>query len=319
MKRSEFFIFLAIVVVAVFFRFWHLGQLPPGLSPDVAMNGNSAIQALEGGFSAKGGPASGWKVFYPENNGREGLMINLQALSIAHFGNTIDALKFPVAVAGILTVIGLYFLTRLLFGWHIAALSSFLMAISFWHVHFSRIGLDVILAPCVLVWGLYFFWKGLSRGHSIDFLISGILWGLGVYSSIAFRVMPLVIVAVLAAYWHALRQGFNHHRYMDTRNKLAIGFVLFIGIAGIVAAPLGFYFIAHPQDFSVWPVSVFQTAHPIQTLIGNFIKTLGMFNFVGDRDWRYNDAGQPLLFWPIGIFFAIGLIRNIVKIITGYR
>ena len=42
------------------------------------MNGNNALEANATGE---------YKIFYPENNGREGLFINIQAASIAIFGN----------------------------------------------------------------------------------------------------------------------------------------------------------------------------------------------------------------------------------------
>jgi hypothetical protein len=38
-----------------------------------------------------------------------------------------------------------------------------------------------------------------------------------------------------------------------------------------------------------------------------------MFNFVGDHNWRHNIAGNPLLFWPVGVLFLIGLAATMVK------
>ena len=63
MKRSNI-ILLIILLIAVFFRVWQLSSIPPGLYPDEAINGNEAI-------------TNPGKLFYPENNGREGLFINV--------------------------------------------------------------------------------------------------------------------------------------------------------------------------------------------------------------------------------------------------
>ena len=68
---------MLILIVAAVFRFQHIASIPPGLYPDEAINGNQAIQALETGQH---------KVFYPENNGREGLFMDLQAISLKVFG-----------------------------------------------------------------------------------------------------------------------------------------------------------------------------------------------------------------------------------------
>ena len=63
-----------VLILGVFFRFYQIKEIPLGLYPDEAMNGNNAYEALHTGS---------FKVFYRENNGREGLFINMQALSMA--------------------------------------------------------------------------------------------------------------------------------------------------------------------------------------------------------------------------------------------
>ena len=67
MTRKEFYAVVLIFLVAAFLRFQNLALLPPGLYPDEAMNGNNVLEASKTG---------NWKVFYPANNGREGLFIN---------------------------------------------------------------------------------------------------------------------------------------------------------------------------------------------------------------------------------------------------
>src|SRR3989344_6853624 len=215
----KWIIILLIIVVAAVFRLSGLSSIPPGLYPDEAMNGNNAIRALE---------FNDYKVFYLENNGREGLFINLQALSLKVFGYYIWALRIVPAIAGILTVLGLYLLAKQLFNWQIAAFSSYLMAIAFWHVNFSRIGFRAILAPILLVWGFYFLWRGLSSGKLWNFAASAILWGLGFYTYIAFRAMPLSLILVLLAYWHATKKDFSHEKYLFTRHQLLRGLALFL-------------------------------------------------------------------------------------------
>jgi predicted membrane-bound mannosyltransferase len=71
MKNRRFWLFL-IVSIALFLRTYHLTELPPGLYPDEAMNGDNTMHALHTGA---------WSVFYPENNGREGLFINIRVSS----------------------------------------------------------------------------------------------------------------------------------------------------------------------------------------------------------------------------------------------
>ena len=54
-------------------------------------------------------------------------------------------------------------------------------------------------------------------------------------------------------------------------------------------------------------MSIFNSPAPGTALTESTIKTLGMFNFYGDGNWRHNLSGRPELFWPMGIGFLIGL------------
>ncbi len=153
--NSKFYILFIILIIAAFLRLYNITEVPAGLYPDEAMNGNNALEALSTGQ---------FKVFYPENNGREGLFINIQAIFLAIFGNQPWALRLPSALFGILTVLGIYFLTKELFkDRRVALLSSFLMAVSFWHINFSRIGFRAIMAPFFAVWAIYFLLKSLNK------------------------------------------------------------------------------------------------------------------------------------------------------------
>src|SRR3989344_3330816 len=223
--KLEWWVFALIMLTAFVFRFQHIQSIPPGLYPDEAMNGNNAIHALQTGD---------YSVYYPDNYGREGLFINIQAQALRIFGNEPWALRVVSALFGTLTVWGLYLLTKRLFNWEIAAMSSFLLAVSFWHVLFSRIGFRAIMAPFFLVWGLYFFWRGKTSTKLFDFAVSGLFLGLGFYSYIAYRMMPLMIVITLLAYWYAVKKEFGHEKYIHIRNQLIRGFATLMVVAILV-------------------------------------------------------------------------------------
>jgi hypothetical protein len=47
-KKLLNFLYLSIILIlAIFFRFWKLNEIPPGLYPDVAINGNEAFFSLK--------------------------------------------------------------------------------------------------------------------------------------------------------------------------------------------------------------------------------------------------------------------------------
>ncbi len=306
MDGKEKWVLLALLLIAFIFRFQDITTAPPGLYPDEAVNGNNALVALETGD---------YKVFYPDNNGREGLFINIQAFFLKLFGSEPWVLRSVSATFGFLTVLGLYFLARLLFNWQIASIAGFYLAVSFWHVVFSRIGFRAIMVPFLLVWGFYFLWRGLRDFRFSNFAFSGIFFGLGFHTYIAFRFAPFVIVLVLLAYWRRIKKDYSHEKYVHLRNELVRRFALFFLAAFLVALPLLYYFWQNPADFlgRGGQGSIFESAQPLKELFKSLGLTLASFNFTGDWNWRHNFSGEPLLFWLVGVFFVIGLLKSIVK------
>jgi len=294
-----------ILIIASFFRLSNIKTIPPGLYPDEAINGNNALEALR---------TNTYKVFYPENNGREGLFINIQALFLKFFLNFYEnpepwMLRIVSAIFGILTVLGLYFLTKQLFNKKIALLSSFLLAVGFWPVNFSRIGFRAIMVPFCLTWAIYFLLKALEKNNWKFIIFSGIFFGAGFHTYIAYRIAPLIALIILIYYF------FNYQRQKNIKDfwKLIIIWTI---TTFIIALPIGIYFLENPQDFMgrSTQVSVFNSAHPLKEFSLSFIKTIGMFNFYGDCNWRHNYACQKELDFLTGIFFILGLIVTIKKL-----
>ena len=180
----------AILALAALLRLFQLTAFPPGLYPDEAMDGNDAQEALE---------THSFRVFYPEDNGREGLYVNVAALSIAVFGNQAWALRLPAAIFGILTVWGLYLLGAEFISVPAGLLAAFFLATSFWHLVFSRIAFRAIAAPLFLVWSLYLLLVAFRRAHIGWMILAGAVYGLGFYTYLAYRVTPLVVIAIWIA------------------------------------------------------------------------------------------------------------------------
>ena len=317
---------LIVVLLTVFFRLWQINLVPPGLYPDEAMNANNALTSLE---------SQEFQLFYPENNGREGLFVWLIGLSFALFGPSIWALRLVSALIGIFTVVGLYYMTYQLFLWNgrkyyqwaqvIALLSSFFAAISFWLVNFSRIGFRGILVPFCLVWAFYFLFKGINKKRWTGFALAGLFFGLGFYTYIAFRVAVLMLALVgLIELWHYYK--YRRPKKLTWKNIWKKVYLkdgwwrwdLLLIVLILIALPIGLYFYQNPGDFMgrTSGVSVTSAENPLQALADSSLKTIGMFNVAGDWNWRHNLSGSPMLLWPVGVLFVIGLLLTIAKAIT---
>jgi hypothetical protein len=306
-RSAGLWLMTAIFVLAAFLRFHDLGALPPGLFFDEAMNGVNAVEANQSG---------NYQVFYADNNGREGLFINIQALFLKlfeFFGNSSPfnvepwMLRVPSAIFGTLTVIGLFFLTRILTRSDFTAgAAAFFIATSFWHINFSRIGLRAISAVFWLVWGLYFLLLGFSKLREerkqrayVLLAIAGLIYGAGFHSYIAYRLTPALVLLVLA--WLAIQ--------LDNKALWLRGAAVFLSTAMVVAAPLALYFLRHPDAFfaRISQVSVLSSKNVEHRLWSNIRATALMLNVAGDRLARHNVTGRPEVFLPVGILLLLGL------------
>jgi hypothetical protein len=264
------------------------------------MNGNLARAAAETGQ---------FRVFYPENNGNEGLYINVMALFIELFGSTRFALRLASAAFGTVTVWGLALLGGELFSPPVGLLGAFLAATSFWHLNFSRIATHGISAPCLLVWALWLLLVALRRRRDARpwqgiMLLAGLVYGLGFYTYLAYRITPLLMAGV---WLHAYRR--------ESRVQFGRALGLFLGAAIVAATPLAIHFMLAPADLTgrVEQVSLFQSPHPPRELMSNLVKTAGMFFVAGDANWRHNYNQSPELFWPVAVLFLIGCLIAVLR------
>jgi 4-amino-4-deoxy-L-arabinose transferase-like glycosyltransferase len=283
MQKSKIKLIIILVVIlgiAAFFRFWQLNQTPPGLYPDVAINGINALDSIA---------HKDFKVFYPDNNGREGVFFWLIALSFLIFGPSILTMKLVAAIIGFFTVLGTYLLAKELFknynekkAEYIALLASFFLAISFWHTNFSRIGFRAIMVPFCLVFAFYFLFKGFRAKKIWPFIIAGVFFGLGFYTYISYRFVVFVLATAFISWWLVYKR--------QNQQKVFIRHALYSLIATfIVALPIGIYFLLHPADF-----------------FGLLRRVLGkVFSELGQRKIR--PAGEELLIMQ-------SLLQNMLQI-----
>lgn len=300
---------VGILVIATFLRFYHLTTTPPGLYPDEAMDGANAQNVAQTGQ---------FKVYYPEDNGREGLYVNILAFAFKYHllpDNAPWSVRFPAAVAGVLTVWGVYLLVAELFkerdeGYAIALLASFLLAVSFWHINFSRIGFRAILAPLCLTWALYFLIKAFRANRGFWYAIAaGIVFSAGFYTYIAYRIAPLLLLLFLIP-------PFFKKDWLFWQRA-----IVFLLVAFIVGAPIGWFFLKNPADFfgRTSEISVANAANPVHDLLVNIGKTALMFNVHGDYNWRQNVSGAPELWWPVGLLFLLGIVLTVIWFIGWLR
>jgi 4-amino-4-deoxy-L-arabinose transferase-like glycosyltransferase len=308
-KFGVYALLFTIIIAGFSLRFFNIDNTPPGVYPDEAVNAADAITANENG---------NYQMFYPANNGREGLFMNLIAFCFKFFGVSVLTLRLPAILSGTLTILGTYLLTKELFApffsenrkERIAIIAAYLVAVSYWAINFSRISFRANLLPLDLVFAFYFLFKGVHTKKYSDFIIGGLIFGIGIHTYIAFRIAPAILVVMLISF------TLSRENFLKNYWKQILIFAIFTTIAVL---PMLYTFYIHPEylvsrsaSISVLSPEV-NGGHPVQTLFHSFGLSLVMFNFWGDQNWRHNFPPYPNLDSISGTAFLFGIIYCLIR------
>lgn len=300
-KIIHFSILGIIIVLAIIVRVWNIDSVPSGIYPDEANNGTNAYDAQL---------TSDYQWFYPDNNGREGLYLNFMAMAFKLFDVSLLTLKLPSIIMGVLTVIGVYFLSRELFisKPRLALIASYLTAVSFWAINFSRIAFRAIMMLPILAFSFYFIFRGIRTNKWWNFALAGFIFGLGFHTYIAFRIAPalLVVLFILLLLQYGTKLFKQHW-------KNAIIFILFTLLS---AFPIFYTLNAHPEFLNsrTGDVSIFANSEDgLATALTHTVTTsLLKFNVYGDQNWRHGFPPHPTLESFVGVMFIGGIILSTI-------
>lgn len=290
----------AILLVAAAFRLYHLELVPPGLQHDEIFKAKGALRILDGTLL----------VFSEPNAGELPLFMYLVALSFQLLGKNLLAIRLAAVACGLVGILACWLLARKLFGRWVGLLSAAFLAVSFWHVFDSRVGLEPITVPLMATLSFYFLWLGLYQGGTRFFALAGLCLGLLAYTYQSGILVPATAF-LFVLYLLAVDKG----RVRKHLKGLALLFI----IALMVFTPLGHYVLTHSQTSLA---RVGQLSHHFSLLLSgdprpvleDGLKVAGMFSWQGDPQWRYNVAGRPVFDWITAVAFYAGLLICVLRI-----
>ncbi len=307
-RNREYLALALIILLAAFLRFYQLDLIPVGLSGDEGADGLGAKRILSG---------EALPLFITEDFGEEPMHTYLVALSFAVWGTRLWAIRFVSAVVGLLTIPVIFWLAKELFPAHdndssrlIPILSAFWLATSYWHIIYSRGGLEVVTLPLFSCATVYFLCRGIRSETRWPFVVSGLLLGTSLYAYRGARFLPIFLLIFFGGWVLANR---------DFRRRQFLNLVLVAGIAAVVFAPLAAYGLAHPDIFFAREihVSIFNPdwgrGSPIQALGEGLVKTMAMFNFQGDPEFDRNPGRRAVLDPISSLCFAVGLAMALAR------
>lgn len=199
-----------IVLAAAALRLWGLARLPPGPFVDEAYTAYDAFSILETGRDLWGNLLP---VYFPSWGGDavEGLYRYLCIPFVAALGPGALSARLPAALAGTLAVLFTYLLGRRLLGPWPGCAAALLLALSPWHVAFSRIGFRGILLPTLAAAAA---WAaaaaaGMGEGERRPrrWVVAAVLLGLTIYTySTAKLFVPLFLVLLVWVFRDEIRR-----------------------------------------------------------------------------------------------------------------
>jgi len=128
--------------------------------------------------------------------------IYLTALSEKIFGINAYAVRFPSAFFGSLTILVMYFLIHVLSKNKVLSLvSAALLAITPWHIHFSRSSFEVNVALFFSMLGMLFFMKGILSKRLGILILSAFSFMLSFYCYNVTRLLVPVLILALCIYY----------------------------------------------------------------------------------------------------------------------
>ncbi len=276
----------AVLLLAWAARVVRLFDVPPGLSQDEILDADIALFIRQGRHA----------LFFREGFGHEPLYHYWAVPFQALLGDNWLSVRLPPAVLGLLLI-------ALTIGWlrgkgpaRLALGTGLLLAVSWWPIIFSRIGIRPILLPLFLV-GSAWLWEKKRP------LASGLVLGLSFYTYTAARAM-LLLPLVLLGY-----TAFEKWRSRETAP--------WSPAIRLAAAAYGLYL---PLQIVLWVDPTLQQrleqlSGPLdqlrqgdwQPILGTMGRTLGVFTFVGDPRWTYTVPEIPLFDPLTGLLFYAGL------------
>ncbi len=323
---------ILLALALALLRFWQLSILPPDLHPDEGAHGLDALHVLQGKHA----------VFFPRHNGREGMVVYAVAFAISLLGRTVLALRLPTTLASAGTVFAVFWLGGLLFGrdgdgrptpWRgllIGGAAAGLLAVSLSQTILGRTAYRGNYLPLLLALVFALLWWGWRQKRWWTFALAGVCAGLLPYTYLAARATPLLFVTFGLSFLPYMAKGrFDRARTREgsspSRTALSVALSvdeplrrrlpsvgIFLGVAGLVAAPILVYFVLHPGDFlyrsdQVWIFSPGRGAgESLKALLLNTWEHLLAFGFRGDANWRYNFPSRPMLNPLEACFFWFG-------------
>jgi 4-amino-4-deoxy-L-arabinose transferase-like glycosyltransferase len=195
-KHKNIILLALILLLAVSLRFYKISDTPPGLYIDEVDIGVNAYDILSTGKDEWG---QSFPLYFKSfGDYKPPGYIYLTSISMALWGKNEFSIRFFSALSGILTVLVFYFFLRTIvrldkekssFAAWLPLLGAFLLAVSPWHIHFSRGGFEITVVVFLFLLAVYLALLYYEKKKIIFLLLCAICFAAASYTYQSFRVL----------------------------------------------------------------------------------------------------------------------------------
>ena len=305
-RHFKTFLFPMLVLIsfalAAWFHLYHLDSIPLNMTSDHTEKLLDVYDVLNGNPH----------IFFMNNGGREPIHFYLTALLVKVFAMPLNfnVLKLGMALAFLISLVYVFRLGKEAGTRWTGLIFMTLLGFSSWMNMIARVGLRVVLAPVFVAPVLFYFLRGLRTSRRNDFVLAGILCGLGLLGYSAFRLMPFMLVVGVLIFWVYRRKSQAGRKVWWALGVLAL-------FALVLALPLLRVFVDFPDILSYRTISRLTSAEvPLQDdalfiFLDNFWKCLVMPFWKDGNTWVISVMNRPGLDVVSAAFFFIGLVLTI--------
>lgn len=198
--RNPVFLLTLILVGALTLRLYNLNKVPGSLFGDELDLGYHAYSVLKTGRDYQGNlfPLS----FHSLAEWRTPLYLYSAIPTVAIFGITPLGVRIPALIFGVLSVLGIYLLSKEIFKAQkncnaLSLTASFIMAISPWSLQYSRAGFEVTEMLFFVIMGVYFFLRSLEDSKFLPYSVFCLLLTPWIYSTAKLFAPILILILFL--------------------------------------------------------------------------------------------------------------------------
>jgi hypothetical protein len=303
--KTDLLNILLLTAIGAAIRFYALGHLPNTIDGDEGRFGTIILDILQGRL----------KNMFITTFGNSTMYFFFLAGMMKLFGVNITTLRIGSALGGTLTIPFLYLLAKLMANRRVAWISTIILLVSSFHVHFSRImSVTGVQDALFATMSIYWLYSGLIKHSRNRMILGGISLGIALYVYMGARLIILLLpIYILFLFF------FNRKLVTDNLRNILI----FFSVMAIVTLPMIYWAVRYPDLFNARAnqVGILQSGWLAQESLNTGLSQFQVFGTLFKQaflttifypSFGFHNSRWPMLDMFSSIFFVAGLLYSLL-------